>query len=190
MGLTMDTEQAQKWWREAAVHGIAVRPPEMGDSPADVERWWRQVAELADPRIQCCLAEFYRFGRGVPQSDARALKWYRKAAAIGDLAGLKAAAWLMATSPKSDLRDSRTAIDFARKAVGLTKRKDPRSLDILAAAYAEACQFPKAINTEKEAIALAQEDDEKSEYQSRLKLYQAQSPFRVLPERLQAPQLD
>jgi hypothetical protein len=188
-GVIVDTEQAQKWWREAAVHGLAVRPSELGDGPADIEKWWQEVAEQADPRIQCCLAEFYRFGQGVAQSDAKALKWYNKAAAAGDLAGLQAAAWLLATSPSSDLRDGQTAVDLAKKASSLNKRKDPRTLDILAAAYAETAQFAKAIATEKDAIALTQEDDQKKEYQSRLKLYQARSPFRVLDNPAQ-PQIE
>lgn len=182
LGITIDTEEALKWWREAAVHGMAVTPAEMGDGLPEVERWWRDVAQQANPRLQCCLAEFYRFGRGVAQSDARALRWYRKAAAAGDPAGLQAAAWIMATSPQSDLRDGRAAVEMARKAAALAKHKDPRNLDTLAAAYAEMAQFSKAISTENEAIALAQEDDQKREYQSRLKLYQARSPFRVLPE--------
>jgi len=80
-------------------------------------------------------------------------------------------------------------VEYARKAVAGTKRKDSRSLDILAAAYAEATQFSKAASTEKEAVALTQDDDLRSEYQSRLKLYQARMPFRA-QETLRAPQLE
>jgi uncharacterized protein len=190
LGVSVDTELAQKWWREAAIHGIAIHPPELGDGEQDVEKWWKYVAAQANPRLQCCLAEFYRLGRGVPQSDAQALKWYRKAADAGDLAGMKAAAWLLATSPISELRDASAAVEFARKATALTKRKDPRALDTLAAAYAEAAQFAKAIGTEKEAIALADEEDQKKEFQSRLKLYQARSPFRVIENPMQQPQAE
>ena len=190
LGVTTDTEEAQKWWREAAVHGIAVHPPELGDGEMDVEKWWQDVAEQATPRLQCCLAEFYRFGQGVPQSDAKALKWYSKAAAAGDLSGLEASAWLLSTSPNANLRDGQTAIDLAKKAAALSKRKDPRILDILAAAYAETTNFSKAISAEKDAIALAQEEDQKKEYQSRLKLYQARSPFRVLENTFQQPQTE
>jgi TPR repeat protein len=145
------------------------------------------VADLGNARIQCSLAEFYRFGQGVVQNDVEALKWYRKAASSGDLPGLQAAAWLQATSPKAEARDGRSAVEFARKAAAATKRKDARILDTLAAAQAEAAQFGKAISTEQEAIALAQDDDEKKDYQSRLKLYQAKVPFRAPEERPQFP---
>lgn len=187
LGVSVDGDEAQKWWREAAIHGIAHSLPELGDDAVDVQKWWRQVADEGNARIQCCLAEFYRFGQGVPQSDGEALKWYRKAAGSGDLAGLQAAAWLLATSPKAELRDGRAAVEFARKAVALTKRKDPKVLDTLAAAYAEATQFSKAISAEKEAIALALDDEEKKDYDSRLKLYQAKSPYRAPQDMLQSP---
>ncbi|HLH55787.1 MAG TPA: SEL1-like repeat protein [Verrucomicrobiae bacterium] len=190
IGVNRDPEAAQKWWREAAVNGIVHRLPELGDDPADIETWWVEVAEQANPRLQCCLAEFYRFGQGVPQSDAKALRWYRKASATGDLAALKAAAWLMATSPESDVRDGRGALELARKAASASKRQDPKALDALAAAYAESSQFSKAIGAENEAIALAQEDDEKKEYQSRLKLYQSKTAFRSIPELRPVPQLE
>src|SRR6185369_3457009 len=186
-GVSTDPEQAQKWWREAAIHGVTHRLPEMGDDAADVEKWWQRVADLGNARIQCSLAEFYRFGQGVVQNDVEALKWYRKAASAGDLAGLQAAAWLHATSPRAEARDGRSAVEFARKAAAATKHKDARVLDTLAAAHAEAAQFGKAITAEKEALALAQDEDEKKDYQSRLKLYQANFPFRAPDERPQFP---
>lgn len=187
LGVATDAEVAQKWWREAALHGIAVRLPELGDDLAEVERWWTQVADQADPRLQCCLAEFYHFGQGVRQNDAQALSWYRKAGAAGDFSALRSAAWLMATSPAANVRDGHAAVEFARRAAAGPRRKDPKALDTLAAAYAEASQFNKAINTENEAIALAQEDEQKRDYLSRLKMYQAKTPFRDLPDLLKAP---
>jgi TPR repeat protein len=190
LGVNTDAEAAQKWWREAAVHGISLRLPEMGDDVVDVEKWWQQVAEQGNARIQCSLAEFYRFGQGVAQSDAQALKWYRKAAATGDVSALQAAAWLLSTSPKTGLRDGRSAVDFAKKVVAATKRKVPKALDVLAAAYAESAQFGKALSAEQEAILLAQDDDEKKEYQARLKLYQAKMPYRTLEDPPQSPALE
>jgi uncharacterized protein len=186
MGVATDLDSAQKWWRDAAIHGIAVRMAELGDDPSDVEKWWQEVAEQANARLQCCLAEFYHSGQGVAQSDARALTWYRKASAAGDPSALRAAAWLLATSPKSEVRDGHAAVELARRATA-AKRKDPKALDTLAAAYAEAAQFNKAINTENEAIALTQEDEDKRDFLSRLKLYQAKMPFRELPDLIKPP---
>jgi len=179
IGVAKDLEAAQKWWQEAALRGISHRLPEMGDDPADVRDWWQRVAAQGSPRIQCCLAEFYRFGQGVSPDDIEALKWYRKASDSGDLRALQAAAWLLATSPNNKARDGRAAVELARKAVAATNRKDARSLDILAASYAESLQFGKAMSTEKEAIALTQDEDLRAEYVSRLKLYQVKVPFRT-----------
>lgn len=178
-GVEADADVARKWWREAAVQGIAPRLAEMGDDAADVERWWQVVAGQGDVRLQCCLAEFYRFGRGIAQDDLKALKWYRQASATGDVAALEGAAWLMSVSLQAEVRDGRAAVELARKAVSATKRKSARALDVLAAAYAEAGQFSKAISSENDAIAVALEDEEKQEYRSRLKLYQAKVAYRA-----------
>jgi hypothetical protein len=49
----------------------------------------------------------------------------------------------------------------------------PTKLDTSAAAYAEAGEFEKAVTTQQEAITLLQNDTEKDDYRSRLKLYVA-----------------
>jgi hypothetical protein len=69
-------------------------------------------------------------------------------------------------------------VNFAQKAVAKTERKDPAILDTLAAAYAEAGDFPKAASTQREAIALCQEDKRKSDFTARLKLYESNTPSR------------
>lgn len=43
-----------------------------------------KVAEQGDAAAQNNLAEIYRNGRGISQSDAEAVKWYSKAAEQGD----------------------------------------------------------------------------------------------------------
>jgi len=52
-------------------------------------------------------------------------------------------------------------------------------LDTLAAAYAEAGQFGKAVITQQEALALLQPDEERNDCRSRLKLYEAKAPYWV-----------
>ena len=68
---------------------------------------------------------------------------------------------------------------FAEKAVAATDRKTPRNLGTLAAAYAETGPFEKAVSTQQEAIALLQTEEEKNDYRSRLKLYEAKEPYRA-----------
>jgi TPR repeat protein len=46
-------------------------------------REWRPLAEQGDARAQYNLGVLYRKGRGVPQDDVQARRWYEKAAAQG-----------------------------------------------------------------------------------------------------------
>jgi pentatricopeptide repeat protein len=50
-------------------------------------------------------------------------------------------------------------------------------VNTLAAAYAEAGQFDKAVSTQKEAIASLKDAAEIKDFESRLILYQASLPF-------------
>ena len=64
-------------------------------------------------------------------------------------------AWLLATYPDSKSRDGTEAVQLAERACALTDRRIPALLDTLAAAYAEAGDFSRAISTIKEALNLA-----------------------------------
>ena len=55
---------------------------ERGDY-ATALREWLPLAEPGDVSAQYFLGVMYSFGRGVPQNDAEAVKWYRKAAEQG-----------------------------------------------------------------------------------------------------------
>jgi serine/threonine protein kinase/Flp pilus assembly protein TadD len=102
---------------------------------------------------------------------------YRKAAEGGEPQALNALAWFLATCSDAELRDGPTAVGLAEKAVRATDRKDAMILDTLAAAYAETGQFPKAISTQKEAIALPQNEQQRRELISHLKLFESNSPY-------------
>ena len=102
----------------------------------------------------------------------------RKAAERGDPESLNNLAWLLATCPDSGLRDGKSAVAFAEKAVAATLRKNAAYLDTLAAAYAEAGQFAKAVSVQNEAIALLHDEKMKEDLASRLRLYQSNSPYR------------
>ena len=47
---------------------------------------WLPLAVKGDPNSQLLLGLLYEYGRGVPQDNARALKWYRHAADQGNAA--------------------------------------------------------------------------------------------------------
>ena len=61
-------------------------------------------------------------------------------------------AWLLATYPDPQARDGTEAVRLAEHACDLTQHKIPALLNTLAAAYAEADDFPRAISTAEEAL--------------------------------------
>jgi tetratricopeptide (TPR) repeat protein len=102
----------------------------------------------------------------------------RAAAAKGDLVALNNLAWILSTSSDPAVRDGRSAVGFAERAVALTGRKSPRMLDTLAAACAEAGEFGKAADVLREAIGLSDDETKKTGFAARLKLYEAGAPYR------------
>jgi eukaryotic-like serine/threonine-protein kinase len=95
------------------------------------------------------------------------------------LQAMNALAWELATSDAADIRNGTNAVHFAEEVAAATHRKNASYLDTLAASYAEAQQFDKAVAVQQEAIGLAKSKQEKKDYESRLKLYQANKPCRV-----------
>ena len=87
-------------------------------------------------------------------------------------------AWVLATCPEASIRDGARAVVLAREAVKLTGGKDPRSLDILAAACAEAGRFSEAVAAARQALALVGGQDKAADgLRARLKLYESGSPY-------------
>jgi tetratricopeptide (TPR) repeat protein len=84
----------------------------------------------------------------------------------------------LATSDVSEIRNGTNAVRLAEEAVAATSRTNASFLDTLAAAYAETHQFDKAVRTQNDAIAVLRNEAEKSDYKSRLKLYEDKTPYR------------
>jgi tetratricopeptide (TPR) repeat protein len=111
-------------------------------------------------------------------TDRELLAVLREDAEKGGAEALNDLAWFLATCPKSNLRDGTNAVAYGEKAVAATDRKNSSYLDTLAAAYAEAGQFAKAIAVAKEALALPHSAEDEPGLASRLKLYESNSPYR------------
>ncbi|MHC4079916.1 MAG: tetratricopeptide repeat protein [Planctomycetota bacterium] len=92
------------------------------------------------------------------------------------------AAWILATWPAADVRDGSEAVRLAERAAALTARGDSRTLDALAAAYAEVGRFDDAAATAREALALAEAAGDAGlagGIRARLALYRRHTPYRV-----------
>ncbi len=89
-------------------------------------------------------------------------------------------AWLLATCPDERYRDSENAILGAQQAIESEYGERHVALDTLAAAFASAGEFVKAIKVLEEAIELAP-DTLRADYIARVRLYEAGEPFRTQP---------
>ncbi|MEX0937426.1 MAG: tetratricopeptide repeat protein [Pirellulales bacterium] len=88
-------------------------------------------------------------------------------------------AWVLATSPKDELRDGKRAIELATKASEVTDHKEGHILSTLAAAYAESGDFEKAIEWSTKAVEIG-EESQKEQLKSELESYHAGKPWREL----------
>ena len=113
----------------------------------------------------------------------RAVELYEQVirASPNHLPALNNLAWLLATHPDDSIRDGKRAVDLAQKACELTEWKQAVLIGTLAAAYAEAGEFPKAVSNAEQACSRAREENQ-TEVAKRneelLKLYQSGKPFR------------
>ena len=91
--------------------------------------------------------------------DTEALADYKEALALrpGYYRPLEGIAWLLAAAHDEKLVDGKRAVEWATKACESTTYSDPKGIATLAAAYAEAGDFPKAIEWSERAIELAGE---------------------------------
>ncbi len=91
-------------------------------------------------------------------------------------------AWLQATCPEDAVRNGRRAVELASEACELSKWRDARVINTLAAAYAEAGQFAEAVKMQQKAIDLVG-PRKREELERRLKMYQGRKPYRYAGRR-------
>ena len=95
-------------------------------------------------------------------------------------ASLSGLAWVLATDPDAGVRDPLEAVGLAERAAELTGRQEIKPLDVLAAAYAAAGRFDRAVDTARAALdrALALEQaDTADQIRQRLQLYLQNRPY-------------
>jgi tetratricopeptide (TPR) repeat protein len=86
---------------------------------------------------------------------------------------------VLATAADAKLRDGKAAVEAAKQAVDMLHYRDGRYLDTLAAAYAEAGEFDKAVETQQKALDDPEfMRDEGEGARKRLELYRQRKPYR------------
>lgn len=128
----------------------------------EVAHWFRGEAAMLQGHYDQAIVDF----EGALKLDQEAPDIY------------KSLAWIEAACPVKRLRDGKKAVEHATRACELTAWKDAEYLDVLAAAYAEAGQFDKAVEQAKATLAHAWPEF-RAEAQARLELYRAGKPYRL-----------
>jgi len=111
-----------------------------------------------------------------------AIERYRQVLQLSpaDTEALNNLAWILATCPDGRLRNGTEAIRLAEHACELTHHIEPVFLETLAAAYAEAGQFPEAVTAAEKAEQLAVHAGAKDLAEKTrlgLELYRAGQPY-------------
>ena len=98
---------------------------------------------------------------------------------------VKKLAWIFATHKNPKFRNADKAVKLAEQANQSSGSSQPETLDILAAAYAEAGHFQEAMRTAQKAIELSERTENQKlagEIKRRLQLYEAEKPYRETTE--------
>lgn len=125
-------------------------------------------------------AVYYERGR-----VEEAIKYWAKALVINPdcVDALNNLAWVLATSRDPEIRDGSKAVWLSERACKLSGYKQASKLDTLAAAYAEAGRFDKAVETAQKALELSFRSKREAladEIGDRLRLYKNRQAYREL----------
>ena len=94
---------------------------------------------------------------------------------------LSQTAWVLATCPEASVRNGPEAVALAERAIKVSAGPDPVLLDTLAAAYAEVGRFSEAVQTARQALTLATQQNAQplaEGLKARMALYEGKTPFR------------
>ena len=188
LGVTPDFAEAIKWYRKAAEQGFAPAQESLGwmyakglgirQDYAGAFKWYHEAAEQGYSKAQVNIGLLYKNGLGIEQNYDSAVKWLRLATVLGNTEAQNNLAWILATCPRSTIRDGVKAVQLAEG--NLQKRSnDIYFLNTLAAAYAEVGRFNAAEATQLKALSMVKKDLALlTLFRTRLKSYKEHKPWR------------
>jgi tetratricopeptide (TPR) repeat protein len=163
-----------------AYYNLGVHLAQMGKLQEVIAEWQKAVEITPNyAKGHYSLGDaYYQMGR-IPE----ALAHWRLGIRIDPdhLQVLNIAAWVLATSPDTLVRNGAEAVAFAECAVSLPGGEKPEILDMLAAAYAEAGRFSDAAKSARHALVLATQENNQALVEglkARMALCEAGNPFR------------
>ena len=146
-----------------------------------VKGWVRAIDVQSDPADRMIVSEYKQ--RALSNSSAGnfegALSDFRKALKIypNSVRGLADLAWFLATCPEGAFRDGPESLKLATRACEISKWKDERALEALAAAKAETGDFAGAVQSQRRSLATSAVFISPAA-QTRLIQYLARRPYR------------
>lgn len=184
-----DVAAAAHYFEKEAAAGDAVAQVNLGwmyNEGRGVPRDYKKAVELYSKAAetgfapgQAYLATAYTEGKGVDKDFHKAVDLFRKAIAQNDAHAFNEFAWFLATCQDDSQRDGKQAVEYARQACDLTDWKVKNFVGTLAAAYAEAGDFDRAITYQQDALNMPGDYPDAEEMSKALRLYHEHKPYRA-----------
>jgi tetratricopeptide (TPR) repeat protein len=163
-----------------AHHNLGIVMANLGEYAAASERFRAALRHKPDSAVThyALAGVLARLGRA-----ADAIAQYREALRLKPdwPEALRELAWILATHPEAQFRNGPEAVRLAEQACALSNHQQPRAVQSLAAAYAEAGQYEQAVREAQKARALAQSGGQSElagEIGQQLELYRTGRPYR------------
>ncbi len=199
-GIKQDAVKATEWLEKAAEQNHPQAQTALASkyergvgatkNPSKAALYYLRAAQQDFVQAMSRLANLYYTGSGVPLDYRRAGAWYQRAAKSEDPWAANNLAWFLATCPDESLQNGEQAVLHASRALRMMDEagEDQRyeMIDTKAACLARNGEYLEAILWQKRSLALLAEDKEitdeerkqlKAEFDTRLKLYQQESPY-------------
>ncbi len=143
-------------------------------------RWLEQAWEKKSAAAGFVLGHMYAHGLGRVPDPARAEALHTQALEIATPNEKNTFAWTLATTVDPEFRDGAKAVAVMEAMLSDAKLRTPAYLDTLAAAYAENDQFDRAVETQKQAMAVlpATAKPTIEAFRARLEQYERREPYR------------